>query len=90
MWVVHGRSRLPGLRSSNAARLRVVLLEPKLLPSTTREGGTAGGSSGGCVSKTCTALGYECGMVSDGCGTMLSCGDCAMRGGGVCMGGQCI
>jgi hypothetical protein len=58
-------------------------------PSTTGDSGIGSASSGGCVPKTCAGLGYECGTVSDGCSKMLSCGDCAMRGGGVCMGGQC-
>jgi hypothetical protein len=38
---------------------------------------TAATRDGGCTPATCAALGKNCGAVSDGCGTMLSCGTCA-------------
>ena len=31
----------------------------------------------GCTPKTCAELGYDCGMNSDGCGSVLDCGSCA-------------
>jgi len=40
-------------------------------------GGTCTTSVSACVSKTCSGLGYVCGVVPDGCGGMLSCGACA-------------
>jgi len=36
-----------------------------------------GSSSSNCTPKTCSALGANCGSVSDGCGGTLSCGTCA-------------
>ena len=33
-------------------------------------------SPGGCVPKTCTELGTNCGPVADGCGALLDCGTC--------------
>ncbi|MGZ3423202.1 MAG: hypothetical protein ACXWUG_30845, partial [Polyangiales bacterium] len=49
---------------------------------------------GGCMAKTCAALGANCGPVADGCGGILDCGKCtapeACGGGGkanVCGGG---
>jgi hypothetical protein len=41
---------------------------------------------GGCVPKTCTELGANCGPIADGCGTLVDCGTCtapfACGGGG--------
>jgi hypothetical protein len=34
------------------------------------------GGSGGCASKTCFDLGYNCGQNSDGCGNTIDCGVC--------------
>lgn len=39
-------------------------------------------------SVTCSSAGYECGSVSDGCGTVLSCGSCSS--GETCSTGTCI
>jgi hypothetical protein len=45
----------------------------------------------GCVPKTCSALGFTCGTLSDGCGGTLNCGTCAPHytcsnnGGGTCL-----
>ncbi|MDP8999985.1 MAG: hypothetical protein M3O46_07730 [Myxococcota bacterium] len=35
-----------------------------------------GGSTISCTPKTCSALGYDCGPASDGCGALLQCGTC--------------
>lgn len=37
--------------------------------------GADGGSDAGCAPTTCEALGADCGVVDDGCGTLLTCGD---------------
>jgi len=36
-----------------------------------------GGSPTGCTPKTCAQLGFNCGMNSDGCGNIISCGTCS-------------
>src|SRR5262245_1508485 len=38
-----------------------------------------------CVPKTCAELGFECGPQGDGCGNLISCGDCPK--GSFCGGG---
>jgi len=48
--------------------------------STLEDGGLAfdaSGEMGGCVPKTCTELGANCGPVNDGCGGLVECGKCA-------------
>jgi hypothetical protein len=37
-----------------------------------------GGGTGTCTPKTCAQLGYTCGENSDGCGSVLKCGDCQL------------
>lgn len=57
--------------------------------------GSSGGNGGGggdttnpiCVPKACSALGFECGMQSDGCGNEISCGSCQY--GTSCSNGKC-
>ncbi|MHB8874728.1 MAG: hypothetical protein ACYC8T_13650, partial [Myxococcaceae bacterium] len=39
-------------------------------------GAGGGGGSSGCVPKSCTELGINCGPAGDGCGGLLSCGGC--------------
>ena len=41
-----------------------------------------------CVPASCLSLGYECGTVSDGCGTTLNCGSCSS--GYTCSAGTCV
>lgn len=41
-----------------------------------------------CVPASCLSLGYECGTVSDGCGTILNCGSCSS--GFSCVSGTCV
>src|SRR5215470_17134240 len=43
--------------------------------------------SSGCTPKTCSQVGATCGMVSDGCGGVLSCGTCPT--GQTCTGNKC-
>lgn len=49
--------------------------------TTSSSSGTGGAetmsSSSGCVAKSCTELGLECGAASNGCGGMVDCGFCA-------------
>jgi len=47
--------------------------------------GSDAATGNGCVPKTCTSLGYTCGMNGDGCGGALDCGSCPA--GQVCGGG---
>ena len=42
----------------------------------TDAGTDAGPTDAGCVPTTCAAEGAECGTISDGCGTTLTCGPC--------------
>src|ERR1700690_3552261 len=46
---------------------------------------TLGDDGGGCAAQTCSALGFNCGKNSDGCGGILDCGSCPS--GQVCGGG---
>ncbi len=41
-----------------------------------------------CVPKTCSGLGYSCGLADSGCGSMLNCGACP--GGYACSNNQCV
>lgn len=59
------------------------------------DGGVAsvdGGADGGCVAKTCAALGVLCGSVDDGCGRALTCPTCESVAGGtvMCVSGRCV
>jgi hypothetical protein len=44
--------------------------------STGESGAADSATESGCVPKTCSQLGAECGEAADGCGATLECGDC--------------
>ena len=43
---------------------------------------------GGCIPKSCSSLGLECGQAGDGCGGSISCGLC--QGTDPCVSGKCV
>jgi len=58
-----------------------------LYEDTTCDNGCVANKCRGCTAKTCESLGVTCGLVDDGCGSMLDCGDCGANG--TCEGGHC-
>ncbi len=40
-------------------------------------GGDGGGGDGGCIAKSCSELGYQCGNNTNNCGNAVNCGDCS-------------